>query len=414
MMVPHPNYVSGNTPCPPKTDSNAKATNKRKTCFDQHQGIAQQRVHSMGQNINLSEEIQRFRAHDPIEHAATPPASWYTSSSFLDLEKNSVFQNQWLFVGRQDQLRKPGDYFSGTFLGWPYVVVLDDGDIPRAFYNVCSHHGTCVASGEGTTEQFVCPYHGWTYDRQGTLIRAPLAGALQSLKQRNLDLKPIPVSQWGPFIALHFGTPSSSLKTDLAGLLDTFVAHPFQDIQFVRRVTYQVGCNWKVFVDNFLDGGYHVSHVHPGLTGQLDLASYNRTLGERWSMQSCAASSANDSDPTGDFAQRVGQHADYAWIYPNFMINRYGPWMDTNTVIPVSIDRCLVIFDYYHEGPLETDFLEQSLVASDRVQQEDIEICNRVQAGLNSGIYDQGVYAPGFEAPMLHFHQLLHADFQLQ
>jgi choline monooxygenase len=368
----------------------------------------------MRQNINLLADIQRFRANDPIESAATPPATWYTSNSFHDLEKNSVFQNQWLFVGRQDQLQVAGDYFSGTFLGWPYVVVLDDGDVPQAFYNVCSHHGACVASGEGTAEQFVCPYHGWTYDRQGTLIRAPQAGALQSLKQRNLDLKPIPVSQWGPFIALHFGTPSSSLETDVAGLLDTFVAHPFENIQFVRRVTYQVDCNWKVFVDNYLDGGYHVAHVHPELTGQLDISSYNRTLGERWSMQSCAATSGNSSDSSGDSAHRVGQHADYAWIYPNFMINRYGPWMDTNTVIPLSFDCCLVIFDYYHEGPLETGFLEQSLVASDQVQQEDIEICNRVQAGLDSGVYDQGVYAPGFEAPMLHFHRLLHADFQSQ
>ncbi len=367
----------------------------------------------MRQNINLQADIQRFRSNDPIETAATPPASWYTSSLFLDLEKDSVFRNQWLFVGRQDQLKEPGDFFSGTFLGWPYVVVLDDERAPRAFYNVCSHHGTCVASGEGTTEQFVCPYHGWTYDRQGTLTKAPLAGPIQSLKQRNLDLKPIPLSQWGPFVALHFGNPSTTLETELGPLLDTFAARPFENLQFVRQVTYQINCNWKVFVDNYLDGGYHVAHVHPGLTGQLDISSYSSTLGERWSVQSCAATSSPDNDSSADLARRVGQHADYAWIYPNFMVNRYGPWMDTNTVIPLSFDSCLIVFDYYHEGSPETGFLEQSLVASDQVQQEDIEICNRVQAGLNSGVYDQGVYAPGFEAPMLHFHRLLHADFQV-
>ncbi|MFP6768098.1 MAG: aromatic ring-hydroxylating dioxygenase subunit alpha [Planctomycetaceae bacterium] len=366
----------------------------------------------MQPDTNPAEEIQRFRPNDSIESAFTPPASWYTSSSFPDLEKESVFRDQWLFVGRLDQLDKPGDYFSGTFLGWPYVVVLDDEKVPRAFYNICSHHGMCVALREGSTEQFVCPYHGWTYDRLGKLTEAPRAGALQSLKQRNLDLKPIQVSQWGPFVALHFGTPSTSLETELAPLLSSFAANPYENIQFVRRVTYRIDCNWKVFVDNYLDGGYHVAHVHPGLTGQLDISSYRSTLGERWSMQSCAATSTPGNDSSADFTQRIGQHADYAWIYPNFMINRYGPWMDTNTVIPLSFDSCLVIFDYYHEGPLETGFQEQSLTASDRVQQEDIEICNQVQVGLNSGVYQQGVYAPGFEEPMLHFHRLLHAVFQ--
>ncbi|MFP6671185.1 MAG: SRPBCC family protein, partial [Pirellulaceae bacterium] len=285
--------------------------------------------------------------------------------------------------------------------------------VPRAFYNICSHHGTCVATGEGSAEQFVCPYHGWTYDRQGKLTRAPLAGALESLKQRNLDLKPITVSRWGPFLTLHFGDSSSPLETELAPLLDAFAAEPFEKMRFVRRVSYPLECNWKVFVDNYLDGGYHVAHVHPGLTDQLDISSYGSTLGTRWSLQSCPATSSPGSDSSVDFGERVGQHADYGWLYPNFMINRYGPWLDTNTVIPLSADRCLVVFDYFHEGVPETAFLEESLIASDQVQQEDIEICKRVQAGLDSGVYEQGVYAPGFEAPMLHFHRLLHADFQV-
>ena len=67
----------------------------------------------------------------------------------------------------------------------------------------------------------------------------------------------------------------------------------------------------------------------------------------------------------------------------------------------------------YGEGTPEPAFLDESLKASDQVQQEDIEICKRVQAGLDSGVYEQGVYAPGFETPMLHFHRLLHADFQV-
>lgn len=366
----------------------------------------------MQRDRQLASEIARFQPTEPIESAATPPASWYTWQSFLELEKETVFQNRWQFVGHAAQLQEPGDYFTGSFLGWPYLVVRDDRGSLQAFYNVCSHHGTCVATESGNAEQFVCPYHGWTYDRQGTLTSAPLAGALQSLKQRNLDLKPIALEQWGPLVALHFGNQTGSLAQQLAPLQEAFTGEPFQGLQFVRRVSYPMDCNWKVFVDNYLDGGYHVAHVHPGLTGQLDIDSYQTQLGDRWSLQSCGTASATDNGATEDFSQRIGEHADYAWIYPNFMINRYGPWMDTNTVIPLSVDRCLVVFDYYHEGPVETAFLDNSLLASDRVQQEDIDICNRVQAGLGSGSYDQGIYAPAFEAPMLQFHRLLWADFQ--
>ncbi len=359
---------------------------------------------------SLQRELERFHPEDPITMASTPPASWYTTPAFEAQERETVFRRRWQWVGRRDQLRAPGDYFSGDFLGWPYVVAMDTAGDLRAFYNVCSHHGTCVAEGEGTCEQWVCPYHGWTYDLQGRLKKAPRAGAIEALKAGKLDLKPLPVDTFGPLVALHFGDPVESLADQLGTLPDAFTGAPFTGLTFVRRVTYDMACNWKVFVDNYLDGGYHVPHMHPGLSSRLDIGSYRTVLGEGWSMQSCgAAEGATEKDH--DFSQaRLGEHADYAWIYPNFMINRYGPWMDTNRVLPLSPSRCRVEFDYYFHGVPEPGFVERSLAASDQVQQEDMTICRRVQAGLDSGVYDQGVYASRFEAPMFQFHRRLAAD----
>jgi len=366
----------------------------------------------MESETKLKSEINLFSAKEAIENASTPPASWYTWPGFFELEKETVFRKHWLIVGRTDQLLESGDYFSGIFLGWPYLITKDDEGNLRAFYNVCSHHGACIAPGEGRTKQFVCPYHGWIYDLRGQLKKAPRAGAIQALKSRNVDLKGIPVDTFGPFIALHFGQPSSCLKQELESLHGSFISDPFHNLKFVRQLTYSIDCNWKVFVDNYLDGGYHVAHMHPGLNDQLDFSSYQSTLGECWAVQSCKTAPSDADKFSKDFGDRVGDHADYAWVYPNFMMNRYGPWMDTNTVIPVSPDRCRVIFDYYHEGTPDQDFLEKSMIASDQVQQEDIEICHLVQTGLGSGIYNQGLYASRFEMPMLHFHRLLHRDFQ--
>lgn len=361
---------------------------------------------------DLKAQIARFDPSEPIASALTPPASWYIEPDFLSLEKESLFKHHWQFVGRMTELTRPGDYFSGLFMNWPYVVCLDEHGQLRAYYNVCSHHGTCVAKGNGNTQSLVCPYHGWTYSLGGKLLRAPRAGKLEVLKTRNLDLKSIPVSTWGPLIALHFGLPQITLGEQLAPLEKALSRDPFSSMTFVRRESYEIPCNWKVYVDNYLDGGYHVPHMHPGLSDQLDIGSYRNQLGDHWSLQACAGSTetTETSTDTTDFRDRLGDQADYAWIYPNFMINRYGPWLDTNWVIPLSIDRCLTIFDYYHEGKPSDGEVERALNASRKVQNEDIAICDMVQTGLRSGVYQQGVYAPKFEKPMLHFHRMLARD----
>jgi choline monooxygenase len=359
----------------------------------------------------LQQEIMRFSAEATIDSARTPPASWYTMPSFHALEKRAVFQQQWQIVGRTATLQSAGDYFTGNFMGWPYIVALDEEKRLVAFYNVCAHHGTCVAEGEGNCEQFVCPYHGWTYGLTGKLKRAPHAGALAGLRDKGLNLQPIHVESWGPFIALHFGKPAVKLRQWVKPLMATFSRDPFAGMQFVRSVTYEVPCNWKVYIDNYLDGGYHVPHMHPGLADQLALDSYRTILGDQWSVQVCRGQEEPGQDSRGDFAERVGSQADYAWLYPNFMINRYGPWLDTIRAIPLDADRCLTIMDYYHEGPVGAGFANDSIAASHTVQLEDILICERVQTGLKSGVYQQGIYAPRFEAPMLRFHQILAKDF---
>ena len=128
---------------------------------------------------HLLPELQRFDTTAPIGAAKTPPASWYTHADFFTLERERVFKQHWQFVGRVDQLANTGDYITGQFMGWPYVVVrTDSGDI-QAYYNVCSHHGTCIAKGAVTVD-LVCPYHGWTYNlegaRNGLRERAPSRG----------------------------------------------------------------------------------------------------------------------------------------------------------------------------------------------------------------------------------------------
>lgn len=363
---------------------------------------------------SLAEQIAVFDPATPLAAASTPPAAWYLRREFLELETRAVFRRTWQAVGRMDQVARPGDYFTGNLVGEPFVVLRDGEGLLRAFVNVCCHHAAEVAAGEGFCQSLVCPYHGWTYDLTGRLRSAPKMGRVENFDVSAMGLKPLAVEAWGPLVFLHLDPDPRPPEAEWPELHARLAASGFERLRFVARRTYEVACNWKVFVDNYLDGGYHVGHLHRGLAGQLDLGGYRTEIFERFSIQSCSGGGAatNASDAAGqDFAARIGDGAIYAWLYPNFMINRYGPIMDTNWVVPLAVDRTLTVFDYFFHESVASDetFIADSLAASDQVQQEDIGICESVQRGLGSSAYDRGRYAAP-EAPMHEFHKLLARD----
>ena len=188
-------------------------------------------------------------------------------------------------------------------------------------------------------------------------------GAIKNFERSRFGLPEIAVEAWGPLVFLHPDRPARRVAEELAGLRARLDDFGLAGLKHVRRRRYPMNCNWKVFIDNYLDGGYHVGHLHHGLAGQLELDSYRTEVFERFSIQSCP--SAADTNLHGrDFKERIGRGALYAWIHPNLMLNRYGNILDTNWVVPLAVDRCEIVFDYWF---VETDgedarrFIEASL-----------------------------------------------------
>ncbi|XP_052157585.1 choline monooxygenase, chloroplastic isoform X2 [Oryza glaberrima] len=359
--------------------------------------------------------VAAFDPAVPLASAVTPPSGWYTDPDFLRLELDRVFLRGWQAVGHIWQVKNPNDYFTGRLGNVEFVICRDANGELHAFHNVCRHHASLLACGSGQKTCFQCPYHGWTYGLDGVLLKATRISGIKNFNKNDFGLIPIKVATWGPFVLAKFDsgfsqeTADNTVGDEWLGSASDLLSRNGIDtsLPHIYRREYIIECNWKVFCDNYLDGGYHVPYAHGTLASGLQLQSYETHTYERVSVQRCESVQAEQND-----FDRLGTKAIYAFVYPNFMINRYGPWMDTNLVVPLDATRCKVIFDYFLDKSLTDDqnFIESSLKDSEQVQMEDIALCKGVQRGLESPAYSVGRYAPSVEMAMHHFHCLLHAN----
>lgn len=355
--------------------------------------------------MDLRTEVLAFDPEIPIGRARTPPASWYVDPAFDTLERTAVFRRTWQLACRTEEVATPGSFVAGRSSGMSWVVVRGDDGVLRAFANSCRHKATEVCAGSGTLPHLTCPYHGWTYRLDGSLRTAPRMAGLEALDRTEMALPALGVVTFGPLVLIH--ADRNAAPPDLEALARAFDATGWTALQWYGRRTWEVACNWKAYCDNYLDGGYHVAHVHPSLAAQLDLDGYRTELADTWNLQTCPSRE-------GTVAGRTEGGALYAWVYPNLMLNRYGPCLDTNLVHPISERRCRVTFDFWFDPVHVTDeqWKARSLDDSERTQLEDMDVSERVQVGMETGTWRNGPYAPKVELGIHHFHRLLAADLR--
>jgi choline monooxygenase len=362
---------------------------------------------SVGDIVNL------YNPHDPLEEAWTIPAPWYFDERIAALERASTFSTTWQVVGRAEQVRDNGQFFTAELAGEPLVVARGEDGQVRAFYNVCRHHAAAVVTEpQGCAKQFRCPYHGWTYGIDGALKGMVEFDGVCNFDRAKNGLVSVRVDTWENFVFVNLDGRAAPLR-DFLGIVPKLVA-PLdlaKKLHFFDRRVYTLNCNWKVYVDNYLDGGYHVPHAHKGLSSVIEYTKYTIENFERACLQSSPLSSDSSSE-AGVAATRQGR-AFYLWLYPNFMINAYEGVMDTNLVLPLAVDRCAVIFDYYFADTSSAAEArhKESIAVSEVVQDEDMAICDAVQRGLGSRAYIAGRLSVRREAGEHLFHRLLHADF---
>jgi phenylpropionate dioxygenase-like ring-hydroxylating dioxygenase large terminal subunit len=364
---------------------------------------------------SLDEIVDSYDAGAALAEAFTIPAAWYVDPRIAELETRTMFSRTWQMVGRADQVAEKGQYLTTTLAGEPVVVVRGSDGTLRGFFNVCRHHAAAVMTEpSGRANSLRCPYHGWTYSLEGELKGTPDFADVCNFDRRSNGLVPIACAIWENWVFVRLSEDGPTLQEFLGSdLIAQMKPLNLSGLHWMERRHYDFECNWKVFIDNYLDGGYHIPYLHKGLDSVLDYNKYEIVNGARYCLQHSPVVKERAEPETG--AVRGGERALYYWIYPNFMINWYEGVMDTNLVLPLGVDRTEVIFDFYFPDVV-SDAARTGNIASinvgQRIQDEDTAICKQVQRGLTSRAYNAGRLSVRREAGEHLFHRLLHASLK--
>jgi choline monooxygenase len=352
-----------------------------------------------------------FRFEPDLARAGTIPASWYTDPRMLDLEREKIFRRTWQFATSLDQLRFPGNYVAVDIVGVPVVITRAlDGRL-HAFYNVCSHRAGTVAVGCGNRKTLQCAYHGWLYGLDGALLRTPEFEGVKDFDRCDHGLKPIRVEAWGPFVFVNMDPEAPALAEVLGSIAEETARFDFNGMRRVERRDYHLNANWKLYIDNYLEG-YHVPIAHPGLFRELDYENYRVETARYHSRQYAPIRPVRTEDASGRHYTALEGDADanYYWIFPNFMLNIYLGMLQINVIVPLAHDRTLTIFEWYFPEPGAPEAwstLHDSMGFSDEIQREDIVLCETVWKNMTAGIYDRGRFSVKRENGVHHFQGLL-------
>lgn len=349
-----------------------------------------------------------------IARAWTLPSSFYVDPAIAALEKERILFRTWQVVGHHDQVAKPGDFFTTELVGEPLLIVRGGDGKLRGFYNVCRHRAGPPAEGCGSRKLFRCVYHGWTYNLDGTLNHATELDGIEGFRPEDFSLSPVRCEEWFNFVFVNLDPDAAPLVSNLGELPQQAERFHFQGMKLFERRTYNMQCNWKTYVDNYLEG-YHLPTVHPSLNRELDFNAYTVEPDEHHVRQWSPIRGAQPGDSTPRRYQEAREDltTDYFWIFPNWMLNCYPDNISLNIVLPIEPERSLAIFEWYlPEQDLGSEAARKSVQFSDEIQREDISICEAVQKNLRSRSYQRGRFSAKQEKGVHAFHRMYAAAMQ--
>ncbi len=360
---------------------------------------------------SLNELLKSISVSEPEDNAWTLRAECYTRADLCDFELSQILAKNWQYVGHISQLKNNGDLIVAEVANKPAIILKDHEGVIRAFYNVCKHRAGPLAYENGNVKTLSCKYHGWNYHLTGELRIAPEMSSTPNFKSCDVKLDSIEIDFWQGFIFAKLNSTELCLAELLNQVDKIIVPIDLSQFQYHHRDSYVIKANWKTYMDNYLEG-YHLPHVHPGLSKLLDYKSYDTKLYPWFSYQFSPLDAATTDTKTNFYGDGM---AHYFCVYPNMMLNILPNRCQVNLIEIIDKDHCRVIFDYYYtdlNSEATQKLIAEDLEFSDEIQQEDIAICEHVQKGLASGAYHKGRLCVQREMGVWHWQELIRKAYR--
>jgi choline monooxygenase len=320
----------------------------------------------------------------------TAPAWWYRDPERWRAEQSRLFARSWQFAVHDSDLAQTGAWRAETLAGYPVLLVRDHAGAVRGFHNVCRHRASPLVNAEaGVCDgALTCPYHGWRYGLDGRLRSARDFGAAGDFDPREYGLLPVTLAHWrGLWFAAIAEAPP--LADALAPLDQRLAGKDWSDLRVAARRTHVLDCNWKTYVENYLEG-YHVPMLHPSLDAEIRSDLYEVSVEGR-----VALHRAPQRESGGVYEGL------WAWAWPNIGVNVYRRGLMVERMSPLGADRTQL--DYVYLTPHGEAVTSETLAMADRVTAEDKWVVERVQLNLNAGIYERGRLSPKHEVALAAF-----------
>ena len=208
--------------------------------------------------------VPDFLAHESYTYLGSEPiaAERYTSAAFAAREVTEMWPNVWQFAAREEDLPEPGDFNVYDNAGRSYLIARQEDGSVRAFHNVCLHRGRKLKTEAGTADSFVCPFHGFTWNKDGNLKTIPCRWDFAHLADDAMTLPQAEVGRWGGYIFVRENPGGPSLAEFLSPLPDHFARWRHEECTTAVWVAKVVPANWKVVMEAFMEA-WHTMVTHP-------------------------------------------------------------------------------------------------------------------------------------------------------
>ncbi|QDP18938.1 aromatic ring-hydroxylating oxygenase subunit alpha [Sphingomonas xanthus] len=342
-------------------------------------------------------------AQDPLDDVSLP--GWlYHDPEFFAAEKAAFLRAAPQVVCHESEIAEPGEWRTIELIGESVIVIRGDDGMVRAFTNVCRHRGSRLVDGEGgCAKVLTCPYHAWSYSREGRLVGVMHRHEYRGLDADKLGLVPVAVERWRGFIFIRLEQGLPSIAQMMAPYDAEVAPYRFEDMRAIGRVTLRPrDLNWKTVADNYSDH-LHIAVGHPGLT-RLFGKSYAIEASDWVDRMEGQLRDEESANPSERAYQRLLPQVDclpashqrkwlYYKLFPCVAFDIYPDQVDFMQWLPVSATTC-VIREISYALPDERREMKAARYLNwrinRRVNAEDTELISRVQQGMASPTYRPG------------------------